>query len=191
MQPHKLTSLPALLPAQRQTQPLHRPQKESIPDSCIWASHAFPYSNPKWYFTVKYCYLLRNARPKEYDQDSINILPFKGRIQAAVTLWVFLQPLPYERHFFCIGSETQPLQKHATCYAAGVGFCTGENTTMKRTSAMSATGIGVMQKSRVQFLQMRKKIHTLRSQIKWLFWAESSTQNKLIIHPRENSTSLL
>lgn len=43
----------------------------------------------------------------------------------------------------------QPLQEHATCYVAGVGFCTGENVTMKRTVVMLATGMGVMQKSSV------------------------------------------
>lgn len=41
----------------------------------------------------------------------------------------------------------QPPQEHATCYAARVDFCTRKNITMKRTTAMSATSMGVMQKA--------------------------------------------
>lgn len=59
------TSQPVLLPAQKADPVAIQATKRKHPDSCIWASRAFPYSNPKWYFIVKYCYLLRNARPKE------------------------------------------------------------------------------------------------------------------------------
>jgi len=50
----------------------------------------------------------------------------------------------------CTVTETQTPQEHAPRGAAGVDSAQRENITMRRTTAMPATGMGVVQESSVQ-----------------------------------------
>lgn len=118
---------------------------------------------PQMAFHSQILYLLRNARPKEYNQDSTNILAFKGRIRAAATLWVFLQPL-HQHSGICTVPDLQPHSStwHMLRESKGPLQCPLQAWQSCKKAVLSSYKWG-------------KKTHRLRSQVKW--WCFSWEQH--------------